>query len=201
MALALDKCELIRAIRSKAFKNISLNQWPEQIISNINNFENAKIDIPVNVELCDDGGGRLLSTSVTDLFSLGHVEGDKRRTSIFEIPLLYRISLPQCELREGKVDMMVEGIFAAVEQHLANFCEGGDLLANCCQLFEEQYLLFEHNLVGYEKVFNNVCFNPVVSVVREKILAYVERMPSRHARVEKTQAAIQTAWRGHKEKR
>ena len=143
--------------------------------------------------------GRICATAVTDLFGIGNDPADLRRTSLFEVPLLYRISLPQSDLREGEIDMMVENIFHIVEDHLSNFCDKSDLFYNCCRLFEEQYLLFEWNLIGYESQLPGISGNMAANAIREKVLSYMEPVHARRMRMEGAQARIEAAWRKFRE--
>lgn len=117
---------------------------------------------------------------------------------------MYRISLPQSELRESEINMMVESIFRTVRDHVANFCDESDLAHNCGQLFEEQYMLFEWNLIGYENEFANINTSIVVSAVREKVLGYMEADESlgkRQARIRTLQNRLDSVWRKFRENR
>ena len=187
--LSIENCELVRAVRSLAFKT---------------NFEELVNDLPERIrayaqELKDNPlasvePGRLPIELVTDCFNVGTPDDDNRR-SILEVPLYYRISLPHTELRNGEIETMIECIFEVVEEHLGNFCDGIDLVEKCGRFFEEQYYLFEANLMKTEKVFPGIYANRAVNAVREKTLSYLEEVGSRYERVKGHQTKIEAAWR------
>ena len=194
--VSLSECDLISYIRSNAFSKQNFDAWGERIQKAIEGGSEEYPEFwraPLNIQ-----GARLASTAVTDLFGTRLPEGDPRRTSLFEIPLVYRISLPQSDLRESEINMMVESTFRAVKDHLANFCDSGELIHSAAQLFEEQYMLFEQNLIGYENEIQGINMDIVVSIVREKVLGYFEAEEAlnvRRERVRKLQKRIDAAWR------
>lgn len=192
----LRNCQLINTIRSQAFDIPAFKAWAVEYAEAIREAIGATAELGMTLELPLTLEPNAIATeAVTDLFAIGREDAGERRTSIFEIPLLYRLSLPYTELRPKKVDMMVEIIFDTIQRHLTNFCDESDLYSNCCQLFEEQYLLFEDNLMRYEQVFEGVSNNPVVTNVREKVLSYMEDSVERHQRLERVQAQIENAWK------
>ena len=199
--VSLSDCKLVKSIRSQAFSDLNFAAQGEQIVSAVKgaqgNTEARRT--PMNIE-----GGRVHSRAVTNLFGIGLPEDDVRRTSLFEIPLIYRISLPQSELRESEIDMMVESIFQAVKDHLANFCDANDLPSRLGQLFEEQYLLFEWNLIGYEQEIPSINTSIVVSIVREKVLGYMEAdmaLSTRADRISGLQSQLNEAWGEYRKNR
>ena len=200
----------MKNVRSDAFKII----WSDdvvrdgvgRIISDILSLKNEKRDDAPSV--------RLDTSLVTDFFGLGdqeigsygwdfgfeddgtveeHVELTRR--SILEVPLYYRISLPQSETHEGEVDTMVESIFSIVRDHLANFSNDEDLDDQSGQFFEEQYLLFERNLIDVERRFPGISKNSVINTIREKTLSYLEPVDARFERIKMAQVGIEKAWR------
>lgn len=195
MSLSIGKSDLVANIRSMAFgRQYDPERWISRIREGVANPEVLQ-DRDLQALTSRFAGGRIDSTVVVNLFFFGTEEEGAGRTSIFDIPLLYRVSLPQTEVREGEIDSMISSIFRTVEDHLRSFCSEEELIAECCKLFEEQYLRFEWNLIGYNSVFPGVSSNQVVGSVREKVLSYLEDAESsRAARIDAFQPTIQRDW-------
>lgn len=198
LTLTVDSCDLLANIKSRAFTDYDAEKWMKKILANIGKPE-ALTSPDLQTLTGRFANGKMDSNLVTNLFFFGSKESDANRngyTSLFDIPLLYRVSLPQTETHEGEIDLMIESIFRTIEDYLGTFCEGSDLVANCCQLFEEQYLLFEWNLIGYESVYPTIHSNQVVSSVREKVFSYLEAAESfRAERIDSFQPTVQEVWR------
>lgn len=198
VAPSVRTAQFVKQIKTDVFDKdskqiqVDADALAEKILDGIKKLKND-----LNVELLPKPyvllTGGLTKTCVTNLFGYG-IEDTPSRTSLLEIPLLYHLSLPQTEMREGELDSMVESIFGTVEEHLDNFCDGDNAIAQACKLFEQQYLLFEWNLLGYEKAFPSVNTSKTVGLVREKTLSYLEQSPARFENMSKVQNRIKDAW-------
>lgn len=196
VGLSVKDCRLVRSVRSRAFAgNLDGSFGIESVVPLINALGRQRAQGGLPSSGLPKG---LSSELVTNMFGIGSMEADNRR-SILEIPLYYRISLPHSETRTGEIESMIEGLFAAIREHLENFCEEFDLEDACGRFFEEQYLLFERNLVEVEKMVPGIYGNRVVNAIREKTLSFVEPVPSRHERVSVTQNQIKSAWRNYRD--
>ena len=197
LTLTIDSCDLLQNIKSRAFSGFDVEEWKTKILNGIGNPAALESpDLKALVSRFKDG--KMDSTIVTNLFFFGSKESDLNRegyTSLFDIPLLYRISLPQTETQEGEIDMMIESIFRTVEDYLSTFIDDPDRIASCCQLFEEQYLLFEWNLIGYEAIYPTVFSSQTVSSIREKVHSYLEAANSpRFSHIDLFQPTVQDKW-------
>ena len=137
---------------------------------------------------------------VTDFFNKGSENSDdatvaSKRRSILEIPLFYRISLPQTETRSGEMESLIESIFSVVKRHLGNFAGDLNLEDQAGRFFEEQYMLFERNLVDIERLFPGISSNSVVNAIREKTVSFMEPIDARFERVKTAKVTIETTWR------
>ncbi|MBQ9041684.1 MAG: hypothetical protein IJ111_02585 [Eggerthellaceae bacterium] len=212
VGLSIESCKLLKNVRSEAFKRSwnddAVKEAARLIIADILSLKERDADA------ASKPAHRLDTALVTDFFGLGDEEvdnfgwdfgvdeeqpaapaGDRARRSILEIPVYYRISLPQSETRSGEIDTMIESIFSIVRAHLANFTSSDDLDDQSGQFFEEQYLLFERNLVSVERAFPGIGTNGVVNTIREKTLSFLEPVDSRFERMKKVQVGIEKAWR------
>lgn len=194
IGLSVEKCKLVRHLRSRAFTQPN---DPQAVIDAIHALSDRAAQAEAS-DLLNSGRNRLSSTLVTDMFGFG-IEGDEERRSVLEIPLFYKMSLPQSEERAGEIESMIESIFGTVKAHLANFCEEIDLDDKCGQLFEEQYLLFERNLVDREQAFPGIYSNRTVNAIREKTLSFVESVDARHERIQFVQSQIKKAWQEYRD--
>lgn len=206
----VSQCKLVKNVRSEAFdfdwNRETVREVAGRIIADILSLKDAK---PSPAQ-----ANRSSAALVTDFFGLGDQEVgsygwdygfedhsatkeevDLSRRSLLEVPLYYRISLPQSETRTGEVDVMVESIFNIVRAHMANFVNNEDLDDLSGRFFEEQYLLFERNLVNVERQFPGIAKNPVVNTIREKTLSYFEPIDSRYERIKMVQVGVEKAWR------
>lgn len=211
IGLSVENCRLLRNVRSRAFSPTwdaeEIGEMSRQIIDAIMGIRET-----IGAPLPAMDNDRLSTALVTDFFGLGDQamesfshrdafgEGlrrsdDATRRSILEIPVYYRISLPQSETRSGEIDSMIESIFNIARDHLANFTNEEDLDNQSGQFFEEQYLLFEKNLVDIERRFPGVAGNKVVNSIREKTLSFVEPVDDRFDRLKRIQVGIERAWR------
>ena len=198
--VTVSNCDLVANIKSHAYSDYDFDEWRSKIVGGIGNAEVLdEPDMQALISRFDPYDGAMDSMIVTNLFFYGLEDNERYRhgrASIFDIPLLYRISLPQTETQEGEIDMMIESIFQTVDNYLSRFSEGAELRAACCQLFEEQYMLFEWNLIGYDSVFRGLHANQVVSSIREKLHSYLEESGSPRARrIDMLQPTIQEAWK------
>lgn len=199
MVLSIDRSDLVANIKSRAFTDFDSASWISNIRKGLTD-PNVLSQPSLQALISRFKNGVMDSSIVTNLFFFGDSDEISRYgyTSIFDIPLLYRISLPQTETCEGEIDMMIECIFQTVEAHLASFCDEAVLQSECCKLFEEQYLLFEWNLIGYDSVYPGIHTNQVVSSIREKALSYLEDAGNYRAQeVDSFQPAVQEDWKKH----
>lgn len=194
IGLTVEKCKLVRHLRSRAFKETVDHRTVIEAIHSLVKGSSAAPD----ATLFNEKESRLSSSLVTDMFGFG-LEGEGGRRSILEIPLFYKISLPQSEERAGEIEAMIESIFSTVKAHLGNFCDEIDLDDKCGQLFEEQYVLFERNLVEHEKAMSGMYANRTVNTIREKTLSFVEPIDARHDRIQHVQSQIKAEWQRYRE--
>ena len=193
----IGNCELVDRVRSHAFDGGKIYSAAEirDAITRFSEYglEKAGIIMPYALSKgsFDPQRGRFSKEIATNLFGNGDIS--ESRTSIFEIPLLYRLTLPQCDYREGEIDRMIECIFDIVEASIADYSDDLSLDSNCSRFFEEQYMLFEYNLIGYEGLFPNVATSPVVNAVREKVIGYFEDSGV-DPEMQKKQNEIRGAW-------
>ena len=194
VGLSIESCKLVKAIRSKAFTTRFEGEG-DKVVSAVKALAQHRAELAAREEEQELQPVFIDNKSlVTNMFGQG--DASMPRRSLLEIPLYYRISLPHSETRDGEIEAMVECLFDTCQAHLANFCEPVDLLNKCGQLFEEQYILFEGNLVELEKTMPGIYSNRVVNVVREKTLSYVESIDSRYERVKDLQNKLKEAWNG-----
>lgn len=195
-----EECALVEYIRSKAYDYEDFDGWAEgkvaEIVSGVQKLNYN--DLYIQAKTIEKT--KLDSSRIVNLFGYGLAE-ETPRTSIFEIPLLYRLSLPTSELREDQLYAIVNNTYEAIKEHLSNFTSEEDLYYKCSLLFIEQYLRFEKNLLEYEREYPGINGNDVVMLVRDSLLDYLEDSPRRRDRIRKIQKRIVEAWDAYTKRR
>lgn len=193
---SVDRSHLVRVVRSRAFERGGFDSAlaGEEIVKRIMLLDDSAAREMFRLEAGDEE--TLNSSLVRDMFNAG--DNSMPRRSMLEIPLFYQLSLPSSELRAAEIDLMLDSIFSVVTNHFSNFCDQANLDDMCGRFFEEQYLLFEHNLVLRELEFPGIYSNRTVGAVREKTLSFMESVGSRFDRMSELQNRIDRAWREYR---
>lgn len=102
-------------------------------------------------------------------------EFDDSLRSVFDIPLLYCLSLPKNELRTDSTKSMVEMCFDIVGNYLGAF-SGENIDKNLATFYLDQYSRFENNLVTLceQDAYRNAYAMDVVDLIRSKVMAWFE---------------------------
>ena len=193
-SLSIENCRLLHNMRSHAFTNddaIATSAIVEAIRALRKEGQPDRTMVR-NLRFDTD--------LVIDFFNKGaeyseDVEKASKRRSVLEIPVYYRISLPQSETRVGEMETLIESIFSVVKRHLSNFASDLNLEDQAGRFFEEQYMLFERNLVDIERMFPGIANNNVVNTIREKTVSFMEPIDSRFERVKTAKVTIEATWR------
>lgn len=185
---SVRNCNFLSLVRSYAFLD---DEFAEKELDDLlTKIRNSPDNVDEDRESFYDDA---LLTS--DFFFQGRKsDPDGPRRSILEIPLYYRISLPQIDTRSGEIETMVETIFDIVRAHLLNFSTEQDIDEHAGRFFEEQYMLFERNLVDIALDYPEMAYNPVIGVIREKTLSFMEPVTRRYERIKNAQNSIEVEW-------
>lgn len=169
---------LVSEVHSHAFGDVPS---VDEILGEIKLFSADRLALCGRYAFTDEEQVAFFTNAVKMFFRPSNRNEDpellRRRHSLFEIPVFYRISLPPQLLRSSEIEDMVEGIYAFIRSyfsHFANTADEEDLDYICGTFVKEQYLLFEKNLPVIEASFPETAWSTAVSAVREKVASFFD---------------------------
>ncbi|MDO4503019.1 MAG: tubulin-like doman-containing protein [Coriobacteriia bacterium] len=114
------------------------------------------------------------SSSYFSIREFDQEEDEPVRRSLFEIPLLYKVSAPPQTVSNRHVDEILDALFVVVKDYFSNLVSEDDIEEALARFYNEQYELFEKNLKQIDKNHKDIARDKVVNSVRFRLLSWFE---------------------------